>query len=591
MKYKTSKGSVYVVYDDGTTKRDKAARDTPGHEGDHGVKARSEKTVYVAGTQVSALSSAGLMGGGEGGLRARLVLNKSDKRATLVTWNTTQNRWGAAPSGTRIPYTETPQLGLHPLEMWKQADDIQGDGIVAFKSMHAGSEIIEIVTGEEDELGGIKSTLDTLGAALSALGKDSASAAINSQAAATASKELRHNNLLDDVFGITTPSTSGSGSSGSGGGSGGHNRPPGEDLFLPENNPQPTPSPPTSPGGKGPTESFVYAGPWALEVTTQPRLVEIRDAIHALAGKGPGGTGGGSGKLGGAPGRSEPGLFDQFLDIAGQPSAGRNQSGSNLANYAKKMKEIGKKTYKGIRSRIGGGKGKAGAAKGKGGLPAPKGGAGAGTAARGGAAAGEAAAGGEVAAGAAAGEGAAAGVLGAEAVAGPVGWAVGGLTILALGALEAGKATYEFARQQEAEVRRMAEFGGQQAAAIARLDAERVGRDVKTANETGTSSTELTESISKFEDALQPIESLVTNIANSIAGGVLDMFTDMLEMMQPAVDTVKAIYDCLPWRSGKVESKKPETAWDFIKGLEEEQRRMNAPKWPQGPVGNNMGRR
>lgn len=150
--------------------------------------------------------------------------------------------------------------------------------------------------------------------------------------------------------------------------------------------------------------------------------------------------------------------------------------------------------------------------------------------------------------------------------------------------MEFSKATYQFARAQEAEVRRLSEVGGQQAAGVAILDAQRLLRDVKTAEETGTSSNELTQSISAFEEALRPIESLITNISNSVAGGILDILTQVVYIIQPMADVVKAIYDVLPWRKGPAPGEKLDTPLDFIKRLEEDAVRRGEPKWPGSPL-------
>ncbi len=139
--FTTGKGSKYILHEDGTTSRDKAARDTPGHEGDSGKKARSHKTVYVPdGDVASSLSAAGLSGLGEKG--SRLVLK--DGKATLLLWNSAKGRWASAPSGTQVPVSGKPQVGWHPLELWDRTSDITGEGVEAYKRQHAGSNITEI---------------------------------------------------------------------------------------------------------------------------------------------------------------------------------------------------------------------------------------------------------------------------------------------------------------------------------------------------------------------------------------------------------------------------------------------------------------
>jgi hypothetical protein len=169
------------------------------------------------------------------------------------------------------------------------------------------------------------------------------------------------------------------------------------------------------------------------------------------------------------------------------------------------------------------------------------------------------------------------------AVAGPIGIAAAGVVVLGAAAVEAGKQVYAFARAQEAEIRKLAEVGPQQAAAVARLDAERVGRDIRTANETGGSSEQLIASLSRFEEALRPIEVVLTNLANTIGSSLLDNVTDVVKFVEPLANLLIDIYNAIPGRKiSKEHLKRPaeETTWDFVKGLENEARRNGIPQWP-----------
>ena len=135
--FQTAKGSVYAVAADGTTKRNKAARDDVGHEGDSGEKPRSARTVYVDG-DASALSAAGLNGLGEKG--ARVIVK--DGKASLLTWNDKKGRWGISPGSRDIPVHVEPAVGRSPLELWKPADDVPG--WEAYRGMHAGNPIVSV---------------------------------------------------------------------------------------------------------------------------------------------------------------------------------------------------------------------------------------------------------------------------------------------------------------------------------------------------------------------------------------------------------------------------------------------------------------
>lgn len=137
--FQTGKGSTYDVFPDGTTIRNKAARPDAGHEGDSGIKPRTEKTIYVDANVASELSGAGL-NGDYAGKGYRLAIK--DGRATFLSWNEKAGNWGAAPSGRNIPFSTTPEIGKAPLELWKRADDVPG--YEAYRGQHAGNPIVSL---------------------------------------------------------------------------------------------------------------------------------------------------------------------------------------------------------------------------------------------------------------------------------------------------------------------------------------------------------------------------------------------------------------------------------------------------------------
>lgn len=343
-------------------------------------------------------------------------------------------------------------------------------------------------------------------------------------------------------------------------------------------------------------------GPWALEVTTQARLVEIREAIGKL----------GNGKqVTGQEGEDDLEVDEKLslrkilrgealnaLDLMSFPGASRNRSGQNLARYGQMMRGTGLRAAgklgkifgfspskvkrdeesndqsipkidpKVVMGAIEGAE--AGAAAGPSGAVAGAVAGASGGAAAGGGSGGAAVAGGEAAA--------AGGLAGAGA-------ATAGLAVLAVAAFEAGKATYQFARTQEAEIRKLSEFGGQQSIGLAQLDAHRIGRDVKTAQETGDSSKSLTESIDKFEDKLQPIESLLTNIANIVGGRALDLIGQIIAPITVVVEIINRIYEALPddW---KKDQKEDELPFDRLRQLAEDTMRQNQARFPVGGPNN-----
>lgn len=138
--FKTAMGSTYTLDAEGRTTREKAKRGTPGHEGDFGPKPTSAKTVYVdSAEQAAALSAAGLQGLTSKGARVAI----KDGKATLLTWNPKEKRWGTTPTSSGIPVYSEPAVGRAPLELWKPAKDVPG--YEAYSNMHAGNPIIEMV--------------------------------------------------------------------------------------------------------------------------------------------------------------------------------------------------------------------------------------------------------------------------------------------------------------------------------------------------------------------------------------------------------------------------------------------------------------
>ena len=103
---KTEKGSTYQIHDDGTTTRTKAAR--PEHPGDEGVKPRSARTVYVIPQNANALAPP------QGSVR---FFDHGDGTMSVLTRGKDGN-WGYSATQRKVPYSETPQVGLHPLELW-----------------------------------------------------------------------------------------------------------------------------------------------------------------------------------------------------------------------------------------------------------------------------------------------------------------------------------------------------------------------------------------------------------------------------------------------------------------------------------------
>lgn len=123
--FKTAKGSTYAVQSDGTTVRNKAARNDPGHEGDSGIKTKSDLTVYVTKDDVNNLGEFQAIG--------------DSKKAIVRRGNQIGIRYvdgkgaGKFERRTLTDFQTEPAVGLIPVETWK-------DGTV----VHFGNEIVEV---------------------------------------------------------------------------------------------------------------------------------------------------------------------------------------------------------------------------------------------------------------------------------------------------------------------------------------------------------------------------------------------------------------------------------------------------------------
>ena len=140
--FKTEKGSVYTVNEDGTTVRDKTPRDDVGHEGDFGVKACSARTIYVESMeQAVSLSGAGM----ESPMGKGFHVLIRDGKASLLWWNKQKDRWTSPSAHRDIPFSETPGIGKYPVELWKpkQLDGIPSETV--YSKQHAGNKIVEVL--------------------------------------------------------------------------------------------------------------------------------------------------------------------------------------------------------------------------------------------------------------------------------------------------------------------------------------------------------------------------------------------------------------------------------------------------------------
>lgn len=111
--FTTAKGSKYQFHEDGTTTRDKAAR--AEHPGDFGLKERSSKTVFVSPEMAHEVG----MWQSSSATNKRIILkdgkvmmvSKASEGANIGRDNTV--------TGTDESFSTEPEIGKHPLELWK----------------------------------------------------------------------------------------------------------------------------------------------------------------------------------------------------------------------------------------------------------------------------------------------------------------------------------------------------------------------------------------------------------------------------------------------------------------------------------------
>lgn len=138
--FKTAKGSTYQLQEDGTTIRDKAARNDPGHEGDYGVKARSAKTIFVdSSAHAMALSGSGM----ESPFGKGFHVIVREGTASLI-WAGKNGAWVSPRSNRDIPFSETPGIGKYPVELWKPRELPGLEGQTVYSRQHAGNNIVEM---------------------------------------------------------------------------------------------------------------------------------------------------------------------------------------------------------------------------------------------------------------------------------------------------------------------------------------------------------------------------------------------------------------------------------------------------------------
>lgn len=143
--FETAKGSRYSVHEDGTTTRDKAARPDPGHEGDEGIKPKSERTVYLDEEAANALAQPA---------NAPWRIIEHDDGTLSLAVRRQDGKWGIAPSQKNIPVTAAPAVDRVPLELW-QRETV--NGLPGFRQAHFGNRIVRVESAPAPRLAPVRS--------------------------------------------------------------------------------------------------------------------------------------------------------------------------------------------------------------------------------------------------------------------------------------------------------------------------------------------------------------------------------------------------------------------------------------------------
>ncbi|QEL18878.1 hypothetical protein [Limnoglobus roseus] len=138
--------------------------------------------------------------------------------------------------------------------------------------------------------------------------------------------------------------------------------------------------------------------------------------------------------------------------------------------------------------------------------------------------------------------GAAAGALGG--VASAAGGAVSAVGALAAAAKAASDKAEEWTKAAEDSARKLAAVSPQMQAIIAKLDVDRMRRDMQTAGETADTTQRLVNQQSQLEAALRPLQADLVNAQNQIAEVINEFKIDLIDgVLKPVWDELKPILE------------------------------------------------
>jgi hypothetical protein len=105
------------------------------------------------------------------------------------------------------------------------------------------------------------------------------------------------------------------------------------------------------------------------------------------------------------------------------------------------------------------------------------------------------------------------------------------------------KASIRLAYEQERHAKELAQYSPQIAASFGALEANRAFRKVDTGFATAGTTDELTQSIDRFEKAVQPIDQLGRNLGNLAGSAIMQTLATIAEGLQPLAEAVEDVLE------------------------------------------------
>lgn len=135
--YRTERGSTYAQFPDSTTIRNRTAANH--RDPTEGIQPRSGKTVYMDKDSVNRIG--GFLQNPD--MATRFVPEMVDGKPTGHAQVVLTEDYGPRKAGStlaKVPYTLRPEVGMHPVEIWRSESPMGDTG----RGIHFGNKITEV---------------------------------------------------------------------------------------------------------------------------------------------------------------------------------------------------------------------------------------------------------------------------------------------------------------------------------------------------------------------------------------------------------------------------------------------------------------